>query len=492
MQNTMFSLCLRAFGLWLFTLCMSLHAKDITSIPPDDWHLFADDTRLESAEGVRRIVEPPRKRQFPVIVSEFPWEQNPYLFGSVIYDKDDQKFKMWYMSYNRGKPVMLRTPILYAESEDGLRWTKPKLNLFDFEGNTGNNIVLLGLGYGDLYSPSLIKDEADPDPSRRFKMAFWDKTGEKTYRDGGIHVAFSPDGIHWKRHPGNPVLKASKNEQSISDVLDVMRDPKTGMFVLYTKGWADGTWDKDGEENKEKGQRIIVRSESRDFVDWSVPQPVIRHQLNKRDPQSYGMPVSFSSGKYAGLLRSYKLPGDETIDIQLALSDDGKKWTRVADMSTFLPLGPEGAWDDGMIFTAPLLEKDGQAYIYYGGWDGDHDSKTRSSAIGLASFKVGRFAAFVPAGEQGSLVSKKVTLGDRPISVNADARRGGFRVILLDENLAEIPGYGLQDSLRVNGDDISLSPRWRNDKDARELAGRSVHLKFIIDQGTKLYGFKLN
>ena len=492
MQTTMFSPCQSGLCLWLAFLCLSLHAKAPLPAPQKDWYLSADDTWLESAEGMRRIVEPPRKRQSPVIVSEAPWEQNPYLFGSVLYDQKDQKFKMWYMSYNRGRPVKLRTPILYAESDDGLKWTKPRLNLFDFEGDIGNNIVLLGLGYGDLYSPSVIKDAADPDPARRFKMAFWDKTGKDTYRDGGIHVAFSPDGIHWKRHPGNPVLKATKTEQSISDVLDVMRDPKTGMFVLYTKGWADGTWDKDGKENKEKGQRIIVRSESRDFMDWSVPQPVLRHQLNQRDPQSYGMPVSFSSGKYVGLLRSYKLPGDETIDIQLALSADGRKWTRVADMSTFLPLGPEGAWDDGMIFTAPLLEKDGQAYIYYGGWDGDHDSTTRSSSIGLATFKAGRFAAFVPAGDQGSLISKKVTLDDKPISVNADARRGGFRVILLDENLAELPGYGLQDSLRVNGDDIALAPRWRGGRDATELTGRSVHLKFVIDQGTKLYGFKLN
>lgn len=480
-----------ALGFLVLNMCLSLYASKLEK-SAGEWHLFADDSAIEQAEGMRRVIEPPRKVQKPVISSEFPWDQNPYLFGSVIYDEQDQKFKMWYMSYNRGKPVKLRTPVLYAESADGVQWTKPKLNLIDFEGNKENNIVLLGLGNGDLYSPSVIKDEAATDPGRRYKMAFWDKTGKDTYRHGGIHVAFSADGIHWKRYEGNPVLKAGKTEQSISDVLDVMIDPKTGKFVLYTKGWADGTWDKDGKEIKDKAQRIIVRSESADFINWSEPEPVVRHSLNLRDPQSYGMPVSFSAGKYIGLLRSYKVPGDESIDIQLAMSNDGKDWLRVADMATFLPTGIEGAWDSGMIFTAPVFEKDGQSYIYYGGWDGKHDSKTRSSAIGLATFKTGRFAAFMPAGEQGSLVSKAVTLKEGKISVNAHASRGGLRVVLLDEKLAEIPGYGAEDALRINGDGIALLPRWKEGRDATELAGRNIHLKFIVDQGTKLYGFRVN
>ncbi len=53
----------------------------------------------------------------------------------------------------------LRTLVLYATSKDGKTWQKPKLGLFDFEGSTANNIVMGSLGFGDLYSPSVVKDD---------------------------------------------------------------------------------------------------------------------------------------------------------------------------------------------------------------------------------------------------------------------------------------------------------------------------------------------
>lgn len=34
----------------------------------------------------------------------------------------------------------------YAESRDGLKWEKPKLGLFEFNGSKENNIILTGTG----------------------------------------------------------------------------------------------------------------------------------------------------------------------------------------------------------------------------------------------------------------------------------------------------------------------------------------------------------
>ncbi len=123
-----------------------------------------------------------------------------------------------------------------------------------------------------------------------------------------MHVAFSPDGIHWTRYEKNPVLKAGRDEHSISDVMDLVRDPGSGKFVVYAKGWNKDAWKSDGKENKETSQRIILRSESTDFVNWSRPEPVVRHARTMEDPQSYGTPVFYQDGVFLGLLRSTNYP----------------------------------------------------------------------------------------------------------------------------------------------------------------------------------------
>src|SRR5687768_975855 len=68
------------------------------------------------------------------------------LYGTVI--KDGGKFRMWYLgmieselkSYNA--PGWWR-PMCYAESADGVHWTKPELGLVELNGSKRNNICLI-------------------------------------------------------------------------------------------------------------------------------------------------------------------------------------------------------------------------------------------------------------------------------------------------------------------------------------------------------------
>lgn len=452
---------------------------------------FADDHFIEKSEGLRRFLNPPVKRPKPVLTAEKPWEQNPYLFGTVLFDAKAREFRMWYMSYNRGRPRLERTPVLFASSKDGIHWKKPALGQVEFEGSKENNIVLTSLGFSDLYSPSVIEDAGEADPARRFKMLFWDKAGKDSYKDGGMHVAFSPDGIRWTRHAGNPVLKAGRNDRTISDVMDVARDPATGRFVLYGKGWTDESWGADGKEDKEASQRIIVRSESGDFVHWSEPEAVIRHHRTLDDPQSYGMPVFFSDGLWFGLLRSYKLPGDERIDIRLMCSRDGRDWKPVCPGETFLKTGESDAdWDDGMIFTAPPFAVGERLFIYYGGWDGPHHSQVRHAAIGLAEAAAGRLSGLTPSKESGELVSTPFSGGTGELFLNADMGGGECRVAVLDESGREIPGFGWADCGAITGDARNLPVRWGR-RGLESLPPQKIRLKISLTKGAKLFDFHI-
>ena len=363
--------------------------KESVSKTNANWQLFMDDYWISGSENIISTIHQPKKSSLnPLIKADVVWEQNPYCFGTVIFDEQDSIFKFWYQTYNYGMPVSDRTLVLYASSKDGIEWKRTNLGIFEFEGSTDNNILLQNYGFHDLYSPSVIKDNLEPDPNKRYKMVWWDyPLGDGDWdRDAGMCIAFSSDGIHWNKHPENPVLHAKRIEQSISDVMSVMQDKNIGKYVAYTKGW------KDIDTPNEFRQ--IVRTESTDFIHWSSPEVVITHNHNNADPQSYGMTTSQYGNNYIGMLYSYKKPGNETIDVQLAISHDNKSWNRVANQKTFIPLGKLGSWDDGMIFCAPLFNHKNKTLIYYSAWDNSHDSKEqRQSAIGLAILRLNGFVS---------------------------------------------------------------------------------------------------
>lgn len=468
------TVALRIFAGLLSTIPLTVASfcrADDGEVSPSTWKLVIDDHWIESASDVERVLHQPDKHvRNPLIRGDAPWAINPYCYGTVMYDDESSRFRLWYMSYNAGLPFAERTPILYAFSEDGFAWDRPELGVVDFRGSTQNNILMHHYGHHDLYSPSVLRDDRDPNPDRRYKMIWWDfPTGSQGYRDDGMCVAFSPDGIHWTKHPGNPVLSAKKQERSISDVMSVMYDSRAGKFVAYTKGWAD-PW---------PAFRQIVRTESTDFIDWSEPEVVLSHAFDESDPQSYGMSVTQYESVYLGLLCSYKKPGNETIDIQLTVSHDNRNWERVAEKGTFLPLGEDGSWDDGMLFCAPLIQHENQVLIYYGGWDGPHNTSNRRAGIGLATLRRDGFVSLDAESREGVVTTRLLPGASGPLLVNADARDGSIRVEVLGTDGNPLPGFTAVECQPLTEDGIEQHVRWAEHDALPELDG-GVRLRFLL------------
>lgn len=451
------------------------------------WHLFLDDQYIDSAHDIQKEIVQPKRILEPVLKGDTPWEHNPFLFGSVIHDKETNLFKMWYMSYNPGEKFETLTCVLYAESKDGIVWDKPRLGLYDFKGDKKNNIVLTSLGHGALYSPSVIKDDLEVDPEKRYKMVYWDKKGPNSYGDGGMFIAYSPDGKKWRRPKEEPVLYASRTENSVSDVLDLLRDPISGKYVVYGKGWS-----MPGQK-----YRNIIRTESDNFEEWSAPKPVLLHAFDQVDPQSYGMPVFYYSGMYIGLMRSFKLWGDdpsgtEDMDIELTSSRNGVDWQRTYKLNMFLPTGPDGSWDEGMILTAPPIVVGDKIYIYYSGWNGPHNSKKRNSAIGLSVLSDGRFASIRPMKKQGQVITPPIEVTGKHLLVNADAAHGSINVAILKEDGSEIENFTIKDSKELKEDGLSLLVDWNQASSLSGMVGKKVRLKFVLNKGSKLFAFKFS
>src|ERR1051325_3577455 len=116
-------------------LSISLSLLLLVSVPPclrgesiavgPKKQLFLDNYLIASKTNVTRRIHPAEKyKGNPVIRETEPWE-DPFniLYGSVIRDGD--KFKAWYKS---GPGVS------YAESDDGIHWVKPALDLVTIKG----------------------------------------------------------------------------------------------------------------------------------------------------------------------------------------------------------------------------------------------------------------------------------------------------------------------------------------------------------------------
>ncbi len=93
------------------------------------------------------------------------------MYGSVL--RIGGKFRMWYLGMSQtrlasGQAPGYWRPMCYAESDDGVQWTKPELGLVEFNGSKKNNICLIE---GEVFSLtrvndflSVLHDPEDPDP----------------------------------------------------------------------------------------------------------------------------------------------------------------------------------------------------------------------------------------------------------------------------------------------------------------------------------------
>jgi hypothetical protein len=306
--------------------------------------LLVDDRYVLYRAGTERFLQPTtRHKANPLIAETKPWEV-AIAWTSVYYDKDADRYQLWYQAYAGRDSPQNQCVTCYAESKDGIHWEKPNLGLFPYGDEADTNIVMVGNGGRSFrYGNSVVFDPRDPDASRRYKMAYFDFSAGEGLSRPGLHVAFSRDGIHWKKPDVAMPIQATtygelgqtvpfKGEsgrelsvpQSISDVHDVFYDTKRGTFVDYAKMWIDGP---DGSMIWKHG---VGRTESKDFLNWSQPQLVFYpDEFDASYVEFHTAPVFLHADYYFSLAQIlHRAEGGGIIDIELMLSWDGFQWNR--------------------------------------------------------------------------------------------------------------------------------------------------------------------
>ncbi len=192
--------------------------------------VFVDDHLIESMQGsVTRVVHEPQPQEV-VLVTDKPWEGNTCAYYTIF--PDDDKYRMYYRGSHADEQTQKSQHpevTCYAESTDGIHWTKPELGLFDWNGSTANNIVWNGIGTHN-FTP--FKD-ANPKaaPESRYKAIASGKGVGK-----GLYVFQSPDGLHWSLMHEKPVItKGAFDSQNLA-----FWDPVSSQYRDYHRTFTNG------------------------------------------------------------------------------------------------------------------------------------------------------------------------------------------------------------------------------------------------------------
>ncbi len=463
--------------------------------------LFVDDNAILYRSGTRRVLQQPKRHAAnPMIGETKPWEV-AIGYCTVYRDIRTGLHQCWYQSYsgNRANDPTRRVVVCYATSNDGVVWEKPNLGLFDYNGDHNTNIVLVGNGGRSVnYGASVLVDHRDSDTEKRYKMAYWDFVNVAGRQVPGLCVAFSRDGIHWVKHSKAPLLQGAYGNPTqppfsaesqgeppirpaISDVIDLMWDPQRDCFVIYSKTWIDAP------DGRRFWKRAIIRTESKDFVHWSMPQ-LIFVPVDDDPGQIHGASVFYLHGVYLALLQrldfgGFDRGGSGNMPAELALSRDGIHWHRSFQDEMFLPVTGDGeTFDAGCLWTSSTtIHLPKEIRFYYGAYPGwNSDLENDASGIGLATLPRDRFVAIEPTGSIAQATLKPVELGNmKRLTLNADATGGEVRVELLTAEGYRVAGFTRDHSIAITGDSLQHPVKWNGKTMADVAAGRyqlRVHL----------------
>ena len=477
-------------------------------------HLFVDDAEVQDYPGfTRQVLQPARARLQPVVRVDRPWEgQAVSLWGSVLYDRNEDLFKMWYYTYGPTDSGDEAHFMCYATSADGLHWDKPELGIVPWRGSAATNIVFPPPSAPELgMDPwGIVKDPADPDPARRYKMGGYQQrradvpradhtnTPEErraylsSIRDRhGMYTAFSPDGIHWTVDdellvPRGGDAGAMTWDYAQKRFLAVTRRYNTVVdhFVLMWKRY----------------RRVIAVSASADFKTWSPLRTVLKpDDFDAGRDQMYNM-VPFAYGnQYLGFVWMFLTDRDQGIT-ELVSARSIDRWQRVGRREPFLPVGAPGSWEDGWATCAangPIL-KDGRLLIFYSGKRRHGDDRANRGGIGLLTLRKDGFVSMRCGGQGGELMTEPVQVDGPRLYLNASvfgnkgsADLGNLRVRVISD--IEVPdGFAFEDCNGLaRGDQTGFEVTWGPQRDnLARFAGRKVRLHFHADAAANFYSYR--
>ncbi len=443
--------------------------------------LFVDQFLIDSLRGVELRLHEPRD-EGTVLRFDEPWEGIHCGYSTVIRDGDH--FRIYY----RGMPADVvdgtaGEVTCVAESSDGLRWTKPRLGLFEVRGTKENNVVLAGdPPFSHNFSPFVDTRPDCPSDQRYKALAGISKSGLVAFASG--------DGLRWRKLRETAVIpeKAPFKFAWMFDSQNVaFWSEAEKKYVCYFRVW--------------EGVRRIGRTESSDFVNWS--DPGLMSQMTDGQPSPTEELYTNQTDPYFRAPHLYVAVAARFVPGRQAISDEDAKALKVAkgfekDVSDAVLMTTRG----GSVYDRTFLS----SFIRPGIGARNWVSRNNYPALGIVqtsptemslyvnqdyaqptahlkrySLRLDGFASVQAPYAGGELLTKPLKFAGDRLELNfSTSAAGSIRVEIQDAAGQPISGFAAGDCVEIVGNDIERIIRWKSGADVSRLAGKTIRLRFVM------------
>lgn len=439
--------------------------------------------------GARQQLHRPVPREISLRMDE-PWEGNAVNYVTVF--QDGLRYRMYY----RGADVIYdangyrdshRELFCYAESVDGIHWTRPRLGLVEFNGSKENNIVWDGVGSHN-FTPFLDGNPAAPSEARYKALGY----GE-TAQGKGLYALQSPDGIHWKLLTDRPVITRGAFDSQNLAFWDSVRNE----YREYHRDFREG--------------RDIRTCTSRDFLHWTDP-PFVEYTPARsgelytnaitpyyRAPHLFvGFPTRYVDRGWTPStkalpryeyrkLRGAKSPreGTAVTEGMFLSSRDGENFQIWPEAFLRPGLRTTDAWfygdtyaNWGLVETrSDVDDAPAELSLYVT----ENTMQDRIAYLRRYSLRIDGFVSVTAPLSGGELLTRPLRFAGARLVLNCStSAAGSIQIEIQDEAGQPIEGFALSDSPLIYGDSLELEVPWKEGVRLADLAGRVVRLRFVL------------
>jgi hypothetical protein len=433
--------------------------------------MFVDEWLIEQRNRVEMKMHPPIRREVVLSFDQL-WEGRASSFCTIIQEED--KIRLYYRgNASNRKSDDVEQVTCYAESTDGIHFTRPELGIYEFQGSKRNNIVWQGIASHN-FAP--FRDESPHAlPEERYKAVGGVATAG-TGPTGNLYGLVSADGIHWRLKQEQPIMR----EGWFDTHNTVLWDPQAALYRCFSR-----CWNSSREEKKFRG---IETSTSTDFVNWSERQPISFHDLEPLQhyytnsiilcPEAEHMYLAFPMRLVPQRKKVDEHPYNGISDTVMLTSRDGTGWDRT-HLEAWCRAGMDRRnWTDRTgVLARGCAQLGDEEFSFYIQEHYRHDSHR----LRRLSVRKHGFGSVHAGYESGEFVTRPILFSGQTLVVNySTSAIGSLRVELQDEHGRTLEGFAFEDMDPLYGDEVCGLVQWKDGADPGRLNGQPIRMRFQL------------
>jgi len=481
---------------WLLTAASAVAAPAPVELA-DRLELFVDHHLIDSFDNTRLALGRPQPQEV-ALTFDAPWEKAA---NYVTVLKDGDVYRMYYRGCTMtpdGEFDGAAEVTCYAESRDGIAWTKPNLGLHEFRGSRANNIILApdARRVSHNFAP-FLDDRPGVPAAERFKAVggvFNDNSahvpGGDAAHAGGLFRYVSADGIHWKLYAEEPIFAG----YALDSLNCLAWIPAENGYAIYLRTWSEGGTP---EQPAFRGYRTVSRAVSADFKTWSKP---VRMTFGDTPPENL-----YTNGTHTYFRAPHLLVGlafrfwpDRAVLSTEEMARYGVHHTQTHGISDAVFLSSRGGDHYDRTFLESIIRPGPDRHSW--------SARNNAPALGVVPTGAGEmslylvthytqpdcrlqrytlrtdgFASLNAPYAGGAALTKPFTFTGRALVLNyATSAAGSVRVELLDAAGQTLPGFSAADCDELIGDELARTVTWRGRSDLSAFAGQPMRLRFVM------------